>query len=504
VLGTVVDIATRPVRAVVDTALGAARSLSSSLERYLPGWAGAWRVLGATEQAELVAHRTRDDAEAAIVLVHGFSWYPAKTWGSLPELLTGDPALDGWDVVSIGYNTGIAPDVRGVWAADPDIAGLATFLRSRLSVLPLDRYRSLALVGHSMGGLVVQRALVDDPVLAARTSHVLCFGTPSAGLTKARWARFLKSQIRDMGRDSPFLDDLRTRWDEQYGRERPFAFFAVAGDRDEFVPASSSLGPFPAETHVVVPGNHLEIVHVDSGGQLPVQTLRRALVGDAAPGGPWNAARVAVEQRDFQRAVSLLDPHADELDDRHVVELALALDATGRRERALAVLDAHAATGTDVLGVLAGRHKRSWLAEGRRDDAEAARDLYRRAYETATDQADAEQAIYHGINLAFLLLVYEGDRRGAAEVARAVLQHATDAKPDHWRRASEGDAHLLLGDADEALRAYRAVVDEHPSPRDVESVYRQASRLAAEVGRRDVTDELTRVFRPEASVAETV
>ncbi len=498
-LASIIETASRPVRAVVGTVLGAARGVSSSLERYLPGWAGAWRVLGATEQAELVAHRARDDAEAAVVLVHGFSWYPAKTWGALPDLLTDDRALDGWDVVSIGYNTGIAPDVRGVWAADPDIAALATFLRSRLSVPPLDRYRSLALVGHSMGGLVIQRALVDDPDLAARTSHVLCFGTPSGGLAKASWARFLKSQIRDMGRGSPFLDDVRSRWDEQYGRERPFALFAVAGDRDEFVPASSSLGPFPSETHVIVPGNHLEIVQVSSRDELPFQTLRRALIGEAAPAGPWNAARVAVEQRDFQRAISLLEPHADELDDRHIVELALALDATDRRDRALEVLDAHAATGTDVLGVLAGRHKRSWLAEGRRDDARAAIELYRRGFDAAEEVGDADQAMYHGINLAFLLLAHEGDRRGAEEVADAVTRHTADAKPGPWRLASEGDAHLLLGDADDALDSYRAVVDEHPPPRDLESVYRQASRLAAEVGRRDVADELTRIFRPETA-----
>lgn len=484
-----------PLRDVVDTVTGVVRGLSSSLGRYLPGWGGALRVIGATEQAELVAHRVRDDAEAAVVLVHGFSWYPSKTWGALPQVLTDDPSLEGWDVLSVGYNTGIAPDVRGVWAADPDIAGLATFLRSRLSVPPLDRYRSLALVGHSMGGLVIQRALVDDPELAARTSHVVCFGTPSGGLTKATWARFLKSQIRDMGAGSEFLVDLRARWESSYGDDRPFAFHAVAGDRDEFVPASSSLGPFPPDTHVIVPGNHLEIVQATSGDDLSVRTLVRSLRGDAAPAGPWNAARVAVESRDFRRAVSLLEPHASELDDRHIVELALALDAVGERDRAVSVLSEHSAQGTDVLGVLAGRHKRNWLAEGRRDDGLAALELYRRGYADAGVAGDADQAMYHGVNLAFLLLAHERDRIGAEDIAREVLEHSEGARPDHWLLASRADAQLILGDEESSLESYRQVVAEEPPPRDLESVYRQASRLAAEKGRRRFAEDLTGIFR---------
>jgi hypothetical protein len=231
--------------------------------------------------------------------------------------------------------------------------------------------QALAFVAHSMRGLILQRAAVDDPDLVGRTSHLVLFGTPSRGLKILRWGAFYKTQLRDCSDDSAFIADLRHRWDEQFGADRPFRLWTVAGDRDVFVPADSSLGPFPSDTHVVIPGNHLEICFARSSDDMGVQVLVDALVGEAAPGGPWNSARVAVERREFHRAVELLSPHAAGLDETHLVALALALDETGERNRAIEMLRTHA-PGTDARGTAAGRLKRAWMAEGRQGDEEEA------------------------------------------------------------------------------------------------------------------------------------
>ncbi|MDQ2899026.1 MAG: hypothetical protein M3Y07_04400, partial [Acidobacteriota bacterium] len=58
--------------------------------------------------------------------------------------------------------------------------------------------RRLALVAHSMGGRVVQRALVRYSNFRARTGYVFLFGTPSAGLHKAALLSFWKRQIRNI------------------------------------------------------------------------------------------------------------------------------------------------------------------------------------------------------------------------------------------------------------------------------------------------------------------
>src|SRR5258706_2404127 len=142
------------------------------------------------DSATLLHHRARQGMSTAIVFIHGFSGDPQKTWGRFPELLAQLGALQQWDIFSLGYSTGLAPDIRGVWAADPAIATLGTYLVTRAALAPLKGYRALALIAHSCGGLVVQRALVDNEELAQRVTHVLLFGTPSAGLKKAGFFRF--------------------------------------------------------------------------------------------------------------------------------------------------------------------------------------------------------------------------------------------------------------------------------------------------------------------------
>ena len=129
--------------------------------------------------------RTQPDCQQAIVFLHGFSGDRDDTWDRLPGLL--GSAIADWDIYTLGYATTFLPDLLGVWSADPDIPILATMLTTQASIDPLGRYKSLAVVAHSMGGLVVQRALVDDPRFADRTNKVILFGTPSTGLRKASW-----------------------------------------------------------------------------------------------------------------------------------------------------------------------------------------------------------------------------------------------------------------------------------------------------------------------------
>jgi hypothetical protein len=466
----------------LEAAKAAARS------RFSPG----------ADEVSTTVHRDAG-AEAAVVFVHGFG-SAGIPFGMLPALLIAEPALAGWDVHELAYNTGLLPDVRGLWAADPDIPLLATYLRSRADLEPLDRYRSLAFVAHSMGGLVVQRALVDDAGLVERTSHVFMFGTPSGGLKSGKVGRFFKRQIADMAIDGPFIADLRGRWTEQFGANRPFDLWVVAGDRDEFVPATSSLAPFPTEVQLVAPGNHTEVVNVAGPNTMTQQIVSEGLIGSAAPAGPWNSARVAVERREFSRAIAELLPNAEKLDERHLVELALALDASGRRGEAVELLTRTASLhGTDVKGTLAGRRKRTWLAEGLREDGEAALELYSQGLADALAAGDHDQAYYHAINVAFLQLAYKGDREPARAAAQQALDEAALAEPAFWRAASEAEARLYLSETAKAMDGYRAALALSPEAHEVESAYAQATRVAAELDDAALQEQLDALFRPDAT-----
>lgn len=455
---------------------------------------------------ELLPVVERHDSKAAIVFVHGFGGDAATTWGRLPTDLRDAPALSDWSIYSLGYSSKLAPDFRGVWTGDPGIETLATYLNTRATQKPLKSMRSLAFIAHSMGGLVVEKALVDFPDLVDRVSHVLLYGTPSGGLERADGllARLFKRQVQDMGLQSGFISNLRSDWRESFGdvevqRTRPFGFWVIAGDRDEFVPATSSLGPFAKDDAVVVPGNHLEMVDPAAADSMSVQTAIDAIVGDAAPGGPWNAARVAIEMADFHEAIERLEPNVGELDVPNAVYLSLALDAVGRRNEAVTILqDRVERGGTDAMGTLAGRLKRMWWAEGIEKHAVRALELYQEAYDRSAAAGDTDQAFYHGINVAFMKLAFEQDDAEAREMATQVLAHCGRVEsPDAWCLATMGEANLYLGDREESLSQYERAVDQDPEPSHMETMFLQAMRVADVLDDESVQGELRRIFRQE-------
>ena len=46
---------------------------------------------------------------------------------------------------------------------------------------------------------------------------------------------------------------------------------------------------------------------------------------------------------------------------------------------------------------------------------------------------------------------------------------------DRWRRSTEGEAAIILGDDEAALTSYRQALELAPAPREIDSMYRQAS-----------------------------
>jgi pimeloyl-ACP methyl ester carboxylesterase len=447
-----------------------------------------------SDTPRLISHR-HQGSRTALVLLHGFGGDPAATWGDFPALLAAEPLLSHWDVHSVGYSTSLAFDVAGIWSADPEIVTLGGLLDSVAGLPPLGQYQALAIIAHSMGGLMLQRALLSSRPLRARVSHVLLFGTPSAGLEKASPFHFWKRQLRDMAQGSAFITTLRQQWTAEITATPPFNLVVIAGDRDEFVPRTSSLDPFPTDRQRVVYGNHFQIVKPGNATHLGFKVAVATLTAGASVGGPFDAARLAVESRDFQRAIQTLGPHRQELDDEGLVTLALALESVGRQGEAIDLLGHTPATGTDPMGVLAGRLKRRWLVERRRADAERARSLYREALALAESKPDPSQAFYHAINCAFMELAYGSDVTAAREFARTALDYCTksDAKTG-WRHATEGEAYLYLGDTQAALAAYRRAVTLSLQPWQASSMYQQAVRAADLTGEDVLVSQLRAVF----------
>ena len=447
------------------------------------------------QQGTLNAIRSRPDYERAVVFLHGFSGDRDDTWDRLPGLL--GTVVSDWDIYTLGYATTFRPDLLGVWSADPDLPILATMLKTQARIAPLRRYRSIALVAHSMGGLVVQRALVDDPELAGRTDKVVLFGTPSAGLRKASWVFFWKRQLRNMARGSEFITELRRDWDARFEPEPGFDLMVVAGERDQFVPSESSLAPFPRHVHHVVPGDHLSMVRAADSDSPSVRLLMSAL-SDVPVAQETTAPLALAAEVPDATALTQIEARGDEMSEREVVRAALALEQNGKRDEAIALLQRYQTLGTDVQGTLAGRIKRLWIGNEDPGFAQHALALYEEALDTARKTGDRSQVYYHSINVAFLEFVAFDRVERAREMAELALENASLDKENAWSVATQAEANLYLGKRDLAVDLYHRTLEFNTEPWERASMALQAAQIASKLEDRQLADRLEDIFTPAA------
>jgi predicted ATPase/class 3 adenylate cyclase/pimeloyl-ACP methyl ester carboxylesterase len=242
--------------------------------------------------------------DRAIVFLHGFLGHAQRTWGSFPDLLMTVEELEPWDLFGIGYSSSLRFDVGQVWRADANLEMLGYYLRTMLAVRPLSEYRSIALVAHSMGGLVAQQALLD-PQTRAKVSHLFMFGTPSMGVGKANPFRGANRQARDMATGSAFIKNLRAAWPDVYGEGTAFTLRVVAGERDAFVLPASSIEPFPDDTRFVVPGDHATMIKPVGIESPNVQLVVASLVGARARGSKLPRGTVTLLFSDIEGSTRL-------------------------------------------------------------------------------------------------------------------------------------------------------------------------------------------------------
>ena len=433
--------------------------------------------------------RSGSTQKKAILFVHGFSGDAHLTFGMLPAFLAGDRTLEDWDLYCFGYPTGLSPDVTGVWSADPDLTVLAGLLREYCNT-KLNSYSKLALVAHSMGGLIVQRAILEQE-MTSRISHIALFGTPSAGLRKAGLAKLFKRQARDMAAGGEFVTKLRADWTQKFQAGMPFAFRAIAGVKDEFVPVESSVKPFPGYEGYVN-GNHLEIVKPETPSSDTTVLLKLFLSNargeaSAVPTPSRTKADAIVAQLGEKQF--LASPES-------LVTMALALETQGKQEESIQTLRQASAKSTEVTSVLAGRLKRRWLAnpeEHPEDGSEAAK-LYQTAFAQAEKDGDHPQAFYAGINAAFMAAAQQNDMEKARMIARRVLEHCRQSPVEKWQLATQGEAELYLGDVDAAIHHYESALGAGPNMREVDSMKKQAIWAARLVKSDEAESRLQKLF----------
>ncbi|MGA4544250.1 alpha/beta fold hydrolase [Uniformispora flossi] len=238
--------------------------------------------------------------ELGLVLVHGFASGP-KVWEPLIKLVEADPDLTFVGPMTFGYATGfvrLRPD-RRIPSLDT-VADSFTAYFDTEATAPED----LVIVGHSQGGLIIQRWLAR--MLAegrgsdlARVKRVVLLACPNngsqlgAGL-RQRWLRRneqeeqlrpLNEQITDTQRI--VLRDI-VNATQVTARTCPIPFSVYAGESDNVVVPASARSVFP--NAAVLPGDHFSIVRPTSARHRTFTTLRRLLLTRDQPPPPGDSS----------------------------------------------------------------------------------------------------------------------------------------------------------------------------------------------------------------------
>lgn len=108
-----------------------------------------------------------ETTDTAAVFVHGFNGHPRRTWGDAWKLISKDPGWKNIDAFFLGYESVTSDLASGAAHVRHFLshlcAGPPTALLAHGSIQLRDpvAYSKLILVGHSAGGVVVRRAVLD-------------------------------------------------------------------------------------------------------------------------------------------------------------------------------------------------------------------------------------------------------------------------------------------------------------------------------------------------------
>jgi tetratricopeptide (TPR) repeat protein len=393
--------------------------------------------------------------------VHGFSGSASETFGSTPDMLMDQDEFKGWDIFSIGYSSDIFPSIgKGMWSVNPNITKIGMYLNTLLSNQFSD-YNRIALVAHSMGGLAVQRAILDaDTAIQQKISHVLFFGTPSAGLKKASWFDKWNEQIKDLSNESEFINLLRSDWNEKFPTDYYFSFKTIAGSKDEFVPVDSSLVPFNKKYHGVIEGNHINMIKPKDKNDIQHQSFQIILKSltdkntDDLKGDPEELNLLLGE---YQTIINKYLANAKLIDTKALVKLVFALECNGRREDAIRILLEHPEVNknSDVMGIIGGRYKRKYLLDSLQSDLDHAFEYYEKGMTLSQSNQDNKQIFYHAINLAFLNIVAKNNLQEMKRYSEIALENCNPVSDDMWEIATIAEANMYLGTIDKAEEYYK-------------------------------------------------
>ncbi|NNF86826.1 MAG: hypothetical protein HKM26_09740 [Winogradskyella sp.] len=402
----------------------------------------------------------RDEGNNLLLFVHGLSGESKGTFGNIPNLLKSDSTFDGWAMKPLGYAPIVQPKLgKDIWGAIRDIDKISGYLKTSLTYKFKD-YDRIAIVAHSLGGIVAQKAILSlDEDVRQRISHLIMFGAPSNGIAPEVLSKQWNKKYSEMSSEGDFITSLRKDWEQTFKGNYPFKLKVAASPHDEYVSVESCHKPFAEEHCEFVDGKHLMMVKPKDEKDDAYNLILNTLSGSKFFNQYTNTEEINLTLGKYDAVVNELLPKKDDLDKRGLTQLIFALEGLERKEEVFEILDSHplAKSNTDLMGIIGGRHKRDYLKTYSFKSSQLARDYYSKALEISVENEVHSQIYYHAINLAFLSIVTDPEtgRGEMKKYAKQALEAAEKCEDNLWKYATVAEANMYLGNLDVAKEFYK-------------------------------------------------
>ena len=412
-----------------------------------------------TDVLETVESWEREEGNNLLLFVHGFSGESKGTFGNIPNMLQSDSNFDGWAMKPLGYSPIVQPKLgKDIWGAILDVDKIAGFLKTSIQY-KFSKYDRIAIVAHSLGGLVTQKAILSlDAVDRKRISHLIMFGTPSNGIPSEILTKQWNAKYSEMSSEGDFITSLRKEWDQTFNDKYPFKLKVAASLEDEYVTVESCHKPFGKEYREFVDKKHLMMVKPKNDKDDTYSLILNTLTGSKFFNLYTNKEEINLTLGKYESVVNELLPKKDDLDKRGLTQLIFALEGLERKDEVYEILNTHplAQSNTDLMGIIGGRHKRDYLKTYSFKSSQLSREYYSKALQISVENEVHSQIYYHAINLAFLSIVTDPET-GKSEMkkyAKQALEAAEKCDDDLWKYATVAEANMYLGNLDTAKEFY--------------------------------------------------
>jgi triacylglycerol esterase/lipase EstA (alpha/beta hydrolase family) len=205
----------------------------------------------------------------AVIFVHGWNG-DANSFGEMPKWIE---ARTGWKTGVFSYPTGIISHSSSIALTS---ASFDNWVRGSFPEA------QLAIVAHSMGGVVVRHSLTEEPLRETPLNLrllVLC-ASPENGAVLASMGKSIPGlasvQLRELDTNSPFLFGLNKWWDKWVADHVPARcrVRSIVGDSDKVVSINNARGtdrnPVP-----VLGAGHIDLVKPKSDSAEIIVTISR-------------------------------------------------------------------------------------------------------------------------------------------------------------------------------------------------------------------------------------